>query len=87
MNQISPTIAVLIPCYNEERSIIAVIDEVCAILPNAKIYVFDNNSTDKSADLVRAKITQLESAQNAQIGGGEIAFLITARQSRNNPKA
>lgn len=88
MNQISPNIAVLIPCYNEERSIIAVIDEVCAILPNAKIYVFDNNSTDKSADLVRAKITQLESAQNAQIGGGEkIAFLITARQSRNNPKA
>lgn len=76
MNQISPNIAVLIPCYNEERSIIAVIDEVCAILPNAKIYVFDNNSTDKSADLVRAKITQLESAQNAQIGGGKIAFLV-----------
>lgn len=88
MNQISPNIAVLIPCYNEERSIIAVIDEVCAILPNAKIYVFDNNSTDKSADLVRAKITQLESAQSAQIyGGGGIAFLITARQSQSNPKA
>ena len=58
-------IAVIIPCYNEEKSIIAVIDEVRGVLPNAEIYVFDNNSTDKSADLVRAKIAELSNG-----GGG-----------------
>ena len=55
-------IAVIIPCYNEEKSIVAVIDEVRSVLPSAQIYVFDNNSTDKSADLVRAKIAQLSQA-------------------------
>ena len=60
-------IAVIIPCYNEEKSIIAVIDEVRGVLPNAEIYVFDNNSTDKSADLVRAKIAELSNGG----GGGE----------------
>ncbi|MGX3043842.1 glycosyltransferase [Helicobacter sp. T3_23-1056] len=62
-------IAVIIPCYNEEKSIIAVIDEIFATLPNAKSYVFDNNSTDKSADLVRAKIAQITQTQTD--GGGE----------------
>ena len=61
-------IAVIIPCYNEEKSIIAVIDEVRGVLPNAEIYVFDNNSTDKSADLVRAKIAELSN------GGGGVNF-------------
>lgn len=78
MNQ--KNIAVMIPCYNEEKSIIAVIDEIFATLPNAKIYVFDNNSTDKSADLVRAKIANLmqdsQTLQDSQPlktpqGGGE----------------
>lgn len=79
MNQ--NNIAVLIPCYNEERSIIAVVDEIFATLPDAKIYVFDNNSTDKSADLVRAKIAHLmqdsQTLQDSQPlttphgGGGE----------------
>ena len=57
-------IAVIIPCYNEEKSIVAVIDEVRSVLPSAQIYVFDNNSTDKSADLVRAKIAQLLQANS-----------------------
>ena len=57
-------IAVIIPCYNEEKSIVAVIDEVRSVLPSAQIYVFDNNSTDKSADLVRAKIAQLSQANS-----------------------
>lgn len=57
-------IAVIIPCYNEEKSIVAVIDEVRSVLPSAQIYVFDNNSTDKSADLVRAKIAQLSQAKS-----------------------
>lgn len=49
-------IAVIIPCYNEAPTILQVIDEVHSAIPSAKIYVFDNNSTDNSASLVQAKI-------------------------------
>ena len=41
-----PSIAVLIPCYNEELTIAAVVQSFREQLPHAKIYVFDNNSTD-----------------------------------------
>jgi len=44
------TIAVLIPCYNEELTIADVIREFRAELPQAVIYVFDNNSTDGTAE-------------------------------------
>lgn len=44
-------IAVLIPCYNEEITIAKVINDFKKELPNAEIYVFDNNSTDKSAQI------------------------------------
>jgi glycosyltransferase involved in cell wall biosynthesis len=44
-------IAVLIPCYNEELTIASVIADFQAELPNATIYVFDNNSTDRTADI------------------------------------
>lgn len=44
-------IAVLIPCYNEEQTIVKVITDVKAHLPEAKIYVYNNNSTDKTAQL------------------------------------
>ena len=83
MKQI-PQIAILIPCYNEEKSIIAVIDEVHSVLPNAEIYVFDNNSTDKSAALVKAKIAEisqgLQISKNA-IGGG-IYDILSLRASK-----
>lgn len=41
-----PKIAVLIPCYNEERTIRDVITDFRRALPQATIYVYDNNSTD-----------------------------------------
>lgn len=41
-------IAVLIPCYNEEKSIGNVIKDFKKNLPEAKIYVYDNNSTDNT---------------------------------------
>lgn len=44
-------IAVLIPCYNEEQTIVKVITDVKNHLPEAKIYVYNNNSTDKTAQL------------------------------------
>jgi glycosyltransferase involved in cell wall biosynthesis len=48
-------IAVLLPCYNEEATIGAVIDDVRASCPDAEIVVFDNNSTDRSAEIAAAK--------------------------------
>lgn len=42
-------IAVLIPCYNEEKTIKKVIGDFKLYLPNSKIYVYDNNSTDNTA--------------------------------------
>lgn len=43
------TIAVLLPCYNEEAAIGAVIENFRKALPGATIYVYDNNSTDRTA--------------------------------------
>lgn len=46
-------IAVLIPCYNEEQTITKVIGDVKEALPEAVIYVYNNNSTDRTAELAR----------------------------------
>ena len=40
-------IAILIPCYNEEITIEKVVSDFRAVLPEAVVYVYDNNSTDK----------------------------------------
>ena len=47
-------IAVLIPCYNEAATIQKVVRDFRAALPEAVIYVYDNNSTDHSDELARA---------------------------------
>ncbi len=47
-------IAVLIPCYNEEKTIEKVVGDARNALPEAVIYVYDNNSTDKTAEIARA---------------------------------
>ncbi|MBR6307990.1 MAG: glycosyltransferase [Lachnospiraceae bacterium] len=44
-------IAVLIPCYNEEKTIGKVIADVKANIPDAVIYVYDNNSTDRTSEI------------------------------------
>ena len=44
-------IAVLIPCYNEEKTIAKVVSDVKKFLPQAVTYVYDNNSTDRSVEL------------------------------------
>ena len=49
MSQQHHTIAVLIPCYNEEQTIGTVIRDFRAALPEAVIYVYDNCSTDSTA--------------------------------------
>lgn len=46
-------IAVLIPCYNEEQTIEKVIKDFKKELPEADIYVYDNNSKDKTAEIAK----------------------------------
>ena len=45
------TVAVLIPCYNEETSIGNVVTDFKNALPAAQIYVYDNNSTDRTVEI------------------------------------
>lgn len=50
----APRIAVLIPCFNEQASIAAVINGFKAAVPAAKIYVYDNDSTDQTGSVAAA---------------------------------
>lgn len=45
------SIAVLIPCYNEAQTIKKVVEDAKRILPEATVYVYDNNSSDKTAEI------------------------------------
>ena len=47
-------IAVLVPCYNEAQTIEKVVTDWKAVLPEAVIYVYDNNSSDDTAAIARA---------------------------------
>lgn len=50
----SAAIAVLVPCYNEAATIATVVRDFRAALPQARICVFDNNSTDATIETARA---------------------------------
>lgn len=47
------SVAVLIPCYNEEKTIAQVVSSFKKHLPNAIVYVYDNSSEDNSAEIAR----------------------------------
>jgi len=49
-----PNVAVLIPCHNEETAIGKVVGDFRQVLPEAAIYVYDNNSRDRTAEVARA---------------------------------
>lgn len=48
-----PTIAVLLPCYNEEAAIARTVAEFRVALPGAAIYVYDNNSRDRTIEVAK----------------------------------
>jgi glycosyltransferase involved in cell wall biosynthesis len=48
------SVAVLVPCYNEDAAIAKVVADFKQSLPAATVYVYDNNSTDKTVDVARA---------------------------------
>ena len=61
----TPKIAVLLPCYNEEAAIAATVAGFRAALPAATIYVYDNNSSDRTCALAAAggAVVRTESQQ------------------------
>jgi glycosyltransferase involved in cell wall biosynthesis len=66
----APRIAVLIPCYNEEVAIPRVVAAFRSALPEAIVYVYDNNSRDRTADAARAAGAVLRSEH--QQGKGHV---------------
>ena len=52
-NPPNPSIAVLIPCYQEEKTIGKVVADFRRALPQAEIFVYDNNCTDATAEIAR----------------------------------
>ena len=64
----SHKIAVLVPCYNEEATVAKVVEDFRTALPAATIFVFDNNSTDRTAQVARA--AGAEVVQEIQRGKG-----------------
>ncbi|MBW3083761.1 glycosyltransferase family 2 protein [Bifidobacterium phasiani] len=54
VNNKVPKVAVLLPCYNEEVTIGKVVRDFRTALPDADVYVYDNNSTDRTAEIATA---------------------------------
>jgi glycosyltransferase involved in cell wall biosynthesis len=50
---VQPRIAVLVPCYNEQAAVATVVADFRKSLPGAEIYVYDNNSRDRTAAVAR----------------------------------
>ncbi|MFI8168028.1 glycosyltransferase family 2 protein [Streptomyces sp. NPDC085931] len=50
---VEPTIACVVPCHNEEAAVAKVVRDLRAALPEAVVYVYDNASTDRTAELAR----------------------------------
>jgi glycosyltransferase involved in cell wall biosynthesis len=54
-------VAVLVPCFNEQAAIAAVVGDFRKALPAAEIFVYDNNSRDRTAEVARAAGAQVRS--------------------------
>src|ERR1700761_3118219 len=54
-------IAVLVPCFNEEAAVATVVADFRNALPSAKIFVYDNNSSDRTAEIARAAGAEVRS--------------------------
>ena len=63
-------VAVLIPCFNEEAGIAKVASDFRRALPNAAIFVYDNNSTDRTAE--RAAAAGAKVRQHRVQGKGQV---------------
>lgn len=48
------SVAIVIPCYNEELTVATVVSDAKKYVPDASVYVYDNNSTDKTSEIAKA---------------------------------
>jgi glycosyltransferase involved in cell wall biosynthesis len=67
---VDPVIAVLVPCLNEEAAIGKVVADFKAALPTATVYVYDNNSTDRTSEVAAAAGAQVR--RERQPGKGNV---------------
>ena len=61
MTPTSMRVAVLVPCLNEEAAVASVVASFRKVLPSAEIYVYDNNSRDRTAAVARAAGAEVRS--------------------------
>lgn len=61
MTSPSLRIAVLVPCFNEEAAVASVVGGFRKALPTAQVYVYDNNSKDRTAEVARASGAEVRS--------------------------
>jgi glycosyltransferase involved in cell wall biosynthesis len=54
-------VAVLVPCFNEEAAVATVVADFRKALPAAKIFVYDNNSKDRTVEVARAAGAEVRS--------------------------
>src|SRR3954466_14849418 len=54
-------VAVLVPCFNEEAAVASVVSGFRKALPTAQIYIYDNNSKDRTAEVARAAGAEVRS--------------------------
>ena len=57
-------IAVLVPCFNEEAAVATVISDFRKVLPDAAIYIYDNNSSDRTAAVAREAGAQVRNERH-----------------------
>ena len=78
-------IAVLIPCWNEALTIEKVVSDFKRVLPEAVIYVYDNNSTDRTADLAAraGAVVRHEADARGVFLGDEVMDFMLNRFSRD----
>lgn len=76
-------IAVLIPCYNEEKTIYKVVTDFKAVLPDSTIYVYDNNSSDKTSELAE-KAGAVVRKEYKQGKGNVIRRMFSGSESKLN---
>ena len=61
-------IAVLIPCFNEEITVGKVVRDFKRALPQATVYVYDNNSTDKTVEKQKKLVQLFDMSTNKEKG-------------------
>ena len=75
-------VAVLVPCYNEEAAIAQVVRDFRAALPEATVYVYDNNSKDQTTARARDRILD----QNLQLARVVHRQAATHHQAEDGPE-